>query len=252
MKLQVLTANIDEFLGCAGVADFAPNGLQVESDRVDIHKVACAVTASLEVVNQAAELGVDALIVHHGYFWKNENPVLTSMKYKRIRALIENNIALLAYHLPLDIHPQVGNNARLASILGVTITSTLKPDGKLPLLALGELSLPQDLYRFAAHCAQVFDQAPIVVEGGNQPIRKLAWCTGGAQDFIVEAKTAGADAYLSGEISERTFYQAKELGIHYLACGHHATERYGIQALGQWLQETHGISTVFINDQNPI
>ncbi len=252
MKLQALARHLNHFLEIEKISDYAPNGLQVESSRSEVHKIACAVTASLDVIAAAAEMGADALITHHGYFWKNENPLLTDMKYQRIRALIKQDIALLAYHLPLDIHPLIGNNIKLGEVLGLKMTGIFKPDGKLPLLALGELEGIDSPQIFAARCAKVLHRAPLLIEGGCHPIRKIAWCTGAAQDFIVNAKECGADAYISGEISERTFYQAKELGIHYLACGHHATERYGIQALGQWIQAQYQLSVEFVEVENPV
>ena len=232
--------------------DYCPNGLQVESRNQKIEQVALAVTASLEAIEKAAQVGAKVLVVHHGYFWKNESPALVGMKYKRIQALMKHDIALLVYHLPLDIHPMVGNNAELGKLLGIQMTDTFKPDGKLPLLALGELAKPMQLAEFAALCAQKFQREPLVIAGGGQPIRKLAWCTGGAQDFITDAKLCGADVYLSGEVSERTYYQAKEMGIHYLACGHHATERGGIQALGKWIESELKLPTVFIESDNPV
>lgn len=252
MQLQALAHRLNHLLKANEITDYCPNGLQVENHDQEITKIAVAVTASLEIIEAAAKIGAQALIVHHGYFWKNESQALVGMKYKRIKALMKHDIALLAYHLPLDVHPEIGNNAKLAEILEVTQTGTFKPDGKLPLVALGELNTPMRLEAFAKKCGIKLNQEPLAVSGGNHLIRKLAWCTGGAQDFIVEAKHSGADAYLSGEVSERTYYQAKELGIHYLSCGHHATERYGIKALGEWIEEEFKIPVQFIDAANPI
>lgn len=252
MQLKQLTATLNEFLRVDQIKDYCPNGLQVENRHQNIQKIALAVTASQEAIEQAAKMGANALIVHHGYFWKNEDPVLTNMKFERIRSLIQHDIALLAYHLPLDVHPWVGNNVELAKVLDISMTNTYKPDGQLPLLALGELKNPQKLKDFAGFCAQKLGRVPTIIEAGDHLVRKVAWCTGAAQDFILDAKLCGADLYLSGEISERTYYQAKELGIHYLACGHHATERYGIQALGTWIQHEFKIPAEFIDADNPV
>lgn len=252
MHLENLIARVNDFLNIHQINDYCPNGLQVQSHDQEVRKIALAVTASLEAIEQAKNIGANVLIAHHGWFWKNEPAQLTGMRYQRIRSLLEYDIALMAYHLPLDIHPVVGNNIQLAKVLDLVLTDYIKPDGKLPLLVLGHLKTLQSLSDFARLCQDKLGRLPLSVAGGDHPVYKIAWCTGAAQDFIEEAKRYGADLYLSGEISERTYYQAKELGIHYLACGHHATERYGIQALGAWLQENFGLPTQFIDADNPV
>jgi len=252
MLLTDLCTYLDDLLDSSQIEDYCPNGLQVARQKQEVKKIALAVTASLEVIQRAAEAGADVLIVHHGYFWKNESPNLVSMKYQRIQALLQRDIALLAYHLPLDVHSQLGNNVQLAKVLGLKMTGVIKPTGSLPLVAVGELEKPYSLVDLGLECAKRLGREPILLSGGDHPIQTIAWCTGAAQDFIEEAKAAGVDAYLSGEVSERTFYQAKELGIHYLACGHHATERYGIQALGEFLREQFGVEVTFFDVANPI
>ncbi len=252
MRLSDLTQKLNNYLSTEAIGDYAPNGLQVACSDKKIGKIALAVTASEEAIIEAAKIRADVLIVHHGYFWKGEDPVITGIKYQRIRTLITNDIGLLAYHLPLDVHPTLGNNIQLARVLGLELQDTFKPDGKLPLLAIGKYNKAISLQDFADHCAKVLQREPLIIAGGEHLIHTVAWCTGAAQDFITDAKLCGADVYLSGEVAERTYYQARELGIHYLACGHHATERYGIQALGQWIQSEFGIITTFIDSKNPI
>ena len=251
MDLQEIVEMLDIFLKVRDIADYCPNGLQVANSG-KVAKICTAVTASLEAIEAAAACGANVLLVHHGYFWKGEAYPLLDMKYQRIAALIKHDIALLAYHLPLDIHPQLGNNAEIGRRLGVEITEFGRPDGRLPLLALGELTEPHSLQQLSQQCEKIFSRQPLTLAGGAHSIKRLAWCSGGAQDYILEAKKMGADAYLSGEVSERTYYQARELGIHYLACGHHATERFGIQALGEWLHQQTKLPVIFLDSANPL
>lgn len=249
MDVKTLAGHLADYLQVDAFADYCPNGLQLENSG-KVGRVATAVTASLETIEKTRDAGANVLIVHHGYFWKNESPLLVGMKYQRIKALMDYDIALLAYHLPLDVHPECGNNGELAKVLGLKVTGTIKPDGKVPLLMTGELSEPSALSQFVQHCTHKLGQAPLVIEAGSHPIKRLAWCTGAGQDFIEAAKSSGADAYLSGEVSERTYHQAKELGIHYFACGHTATERFGIQALGRWVHQQFRLPVEFIDSKN--
>jgi dinuclear metal center YbgI/SA1388 family protein len=251
MQLEKVVSHLNLFLKSGDIPDYCPNGLQV-SNSGQVNKVCTAVTASLETIEKAAAAGADLLLVHHGYFWKGEPAPITEMKYQRIAALLKHDMALVAYHLPLDIHPELGNNAQIAQRFGLKIRDYGYPEGRLPLVAMAELSEAIDYDDLAVRCQHIFGQKPLVIAGGKHRIQRLAWCSGGAQDYIVEAKRMGADAYISGEVSERTYYQARELGIHYLACGHHATERFGIQALGQWLQQELGVTVQFIDAANPI
>ncbi len=251
VALAEIVMELDGFLKVSELQDYAPNGLQVQNSG-QINKICTAVTASLETIEAAAACGANLLLVHHGYFWKGEPAPLVGMKYQRIAALLKHDMALLAYHLPLDIHPQLGNNAEIGKRFGLKINEFAYPEGRLPLVALSELPVPLTLDQLAEQCAMIFQRPPLVIAGGDQLIRRLAWCSGGAQDYIVEAKKMGADAYLSGEVSERTYYQARELGIHYLACGHHATERFGVQALGEWLQQRVNLPLEFVESDNPV
>ncbi|MCX7123119.1 MAG: Nif3-like dinuclear metal center hexameric protein [Gammaproteobacteria bacterium] len=251
MLLKQIVDSLNNFLKSEDIADYCPNGLQIANSGV-VHKVCTAVTASLEAIEGAAQLGANLLLVHHGYFWKGESHPIVDMKYHRIAALMKHDIALVAYHLPLDIHPVLGNNAEIGRHLGLKIKEWGRPDGRLPLVALSEYPEGQDLDRVVQQCELIFRRTPLVIAGGTHPIRRITWCSGGAQDYILEAKKMGADAYISGEVSERTYYQARELGIHYLACGHHATERFGIQALGEWLHQQFKLPVTFLESENPV
>ena len=231
--------------------DYAPNGLQVEG-KAKIHRICTAVTASHDVIQTASTHNADALLVHHGYFWKGEDPTLRGMKRARIADLLTHDINLLAYHLPIDCHKVIGNNACIAKRLELKNIKS-HPAGKTPdLLWTGELVKSLSMDAFTNQLATVFNRAPQCIMGSDKLIKRIAFCSGAAQDFIDEAAALGVDAYISGEISERTYYQAKELGVHYFACGHHATERDGIHALGKHLAEKFGFEHMFIDSDNPV
>ncbi len=251
IKREELSSYLDEFLNTDRYNDYAPNGLQVEG-RPQIQRICTAVTASEEIITQAIQWQADALLVHHGYFWRGESPVIVGMKRKRVNYLLVNNINLMAYHLPLDCHLELGNNACLAKLLPVQSIDTHRIGTIDNLLWSGNFLNLMDPELLVELIAKKFNRLPLHIAPNNQPIRSIAWCSGGAQDYIEEAYKLGVDAYLSGEVSERTYYQAKELGIHYYACGHHATERYGIQALGQHLATTFNLDHLFIDSDNPI
>ncbi|PIE41497.1 MAG: Nif3-like dinuclear metal center hexameric protein [Gammaproteobacteria bacterium] len=231
--------------------DYAPNGLQVEG-KADIHRVVSGVTASQALIDQAIESGADALLVHHGYFWKGENPALVGMKYRRIKALIANDINLFAYHLPLDAHPQLGNNVQLAKKLGIEITGPLELGNDRSIGNVGLLSQACSGEQFSRHIAHCLAREPLHIAGSDRPIQRVAWCTGGAQGYIELAIDQGVDAFITGEVSEQTTHLAREHGIHFFAAGHHATERYGAAAVGAWLAEKFKINHQFIDIDNPV
>ena len=248
---DALALYLNEYLACDSFNDYAPNGLQVEG-RDAIHRICTAVTASHEAITKAISLKADALLVHHGYFWRGEDPVIVGMKRKRMGQLIKHDLNLFAYHLPLDCHIELGNNACLGQLLELDDIKT-HAAGKTPnLLWSGMLSTSMTTTELSNVLSQKLQREPLCVSGSTKPIQRLAWCSGGAQDYIEDAYRLGVDAYISGEISERTYYQAQELGIHYFACGHHATERYGIQALGQHLATKFGVQHQFIDSANPV
>lgn len=238
--------------------DYAPNGLQVESGQT-VSKIITGVTASEALIDAAIEQGADGILVHHGYFWKQENPCITGFKARRIKKLLEQGISLLAYHLPLDANPDYGNNAELGRELGVRNIQVVKngqcrdvEKGNTQLIFIGDVD-HDNLDAFGETVKRVLNRTPTLISSGvAHPIKRVAWCTGAAQDGLLEAMAAGADVYLSGEISERTYHEVKENGIDYVSAGHHATERFGVIALASWLQETLGLESSFIDIDNPV
>ncbi|MCF4171670.1 Nif3-like dinuclear metal center hexameric protein [Vibrio sp. McD22-P3] len=247
-----LEAVLNEKLSPQLIKDYCPNGLQVEGAS-EINKVVTGVTASQALIDYAVSVNADALLVHHGYFWKGEPEAIRGMKGKRIRTLIKNDVNLYGYHLPLDIHPELGNNARLAELLDIEVIDGL--EGHPQSVAMfGKLAQPMTGEAFAQKIAQVLSREPLHIapEQAEKMIETVGWCTGGGQDHIELAASKGLDAFISGEISERTTYTARELNIHYFAAGHHATERYGIKALGEWLASAHGLDVEFIDIDNPV
>jgi dinuclear metal center YbgI/SA1388 family protein len=239
-----------QLLNIARFRDYCPNGLQVEG-RAQIGQVVTGVTASLALIEAAIKLKADAILVHHGYFWRGEDPRMVGPKLHRVKSLLAHDISLLAYHLPLDMHAELGNNAQLAKVLG------LIPQGRFGEDDLGWLGVPADtavktVGDLARVAERTLKRAPLVIGDPAQPVGKLGWCTGAAQNLMADAIAAGATTYLSGEISEPTVHLARETGVAYLACGHHATERYGVQALGQHLADQFGIEHHFIDIDNPV
>lgn len=254
LKQQDLACYLSDLLQPGQFKDYCPNGLQVAGSQY-IRRIITGVTACQQLLGQAIEQQADAVIVHHGYFWKGEDPCIVGIKQLRLKSLLENNINLFAYHLPLDLHAELGNNVQLAQKLGWQIVGEL-PMGKAPSYALmGRLSMPMLAQQFEKHLSDVLGRQSLFINGHQRPIETIAWCTGAAQDFIEDAARAGVDAYVSGEISERTVHLARELGIHYFAAGHHATERYGIQALTTHLAQHFGgqLELIkFIDITNPV
>ncbi|MFA5663624.1 Nif3-like dinuclear metal center hexameric protein [Castellaniella sp.] len=237
-----------------GFRDYCPNGLQVQG-RDLIRHVVTGVTASQALIEAAIGQGADALLVHHGWFWKNEDPTIRGPKYRRLAAVLGAGLNLFAYHLPLDAHPEWGNNAQLARILGwqpdldaAGLPLRCGPEG---LVWLGRPAQPCTVAKLAAQVAGRLGREPLLVGEPDRPVGRLAWCTGAAQGMIEHAVAAGADCYLSGEISEPTVHWARETGCAYLAAGHHATERYGVQALGAAIETTFGVRCTFIDIDNP-
>jgi len=249
VRITDLSAYCDQLLESARFDDYCPNGLQVEGGR-EVRMLASGVTASQALIETALAAGADALLVHHGLFWKGDSPCLCGIKRRRVATLVRGDMSLLAYHLPLDAHPQLGNNARLAELLGL-VGARPTAAGK-GLLWCGELPEAASLEALAGHVTQALGRVPLTIPAGGRPIRRIAWCSGAAQGYLEQAAALGVDAYLSGEISEPTVHQARELGVHYLAAGHHATERYGVQALGAHLAERFGLRHQYLEIPNPV
>ncbi|MBK1732595.1 Nif3-like dinuclear metal center hexameric protein [Thiococcus pfennigii] len=248
IEIATLRAYCDGLLRAAEWADYCPNGLQVEGDR-PVRRLMTGVTACQALVDAAVAWKADALLVHHGYFWKGEAAPLVGIKGRRVRTLMRAGLSLFAYHLPLDVHPELGNNRRLGAQLGVLAPQPLA--GGDDLLWCGRMPTPCAGAALGRSIAVVLGRVPVHVAGHARAIETLAWCTGAAQGRIEQAALAGADAFLSGEISEQTAHLARELGIDYFAAGHHATERYGVQALGAHLAERFGLVHHYVDIDNP-
>ena len=241
---------LNEKLSTDRINDYAPNGLQVEG-KAEIKKIITGVTASQALIDYAVAQQADAILVHHGYFWKSENPCIRGMKGKRIKTLLVNDINLYGYHLPLDVHPELGNNAKLAQLLGIGDLQPLE-NSSTSIPVWGMLKDPVTAEEFAHRIEQVLHRKPLIcTENGPHLIRKVGICTGGGQGYIDLAAAQGCDAFITGEVSEQTIHSAREQGIHFFAAGHHATERYGIKALGEWLAAEYGLDVEFKDIDNP-
>ena len=251
MTLKELVGILDKELEPDQFRDYCPNGLQVEG-RPNITRRVTGVTACQALIDEAIVWQADAILVHHGFFWKNERDEIVGMKKCRLQKLLKHDISLLGYHLPLDAHPAMGNNATLAQLLGIMVTGPLDPAERRPVGNIGELDQSMPLADLATRIEQRLGRKPLVISGGNHPVKSVAWCTGGAQGYIQHAVAAGVDVYISGEISENTVHTAREEGVHYICAGHHATEKGGVQAFGQWLQDNYGIEHRFIDIDNPV
>lgn len=248
---QQLLSLLSELLQPGRIRDYCPNGLQVEG-KPEIRRIVTGVTASQALVDAAIGWNADAILVHHGYFWKNEASEITGMKKKRLQALLANDINLFAYHLPLDIHPELGNNAQLGKLLNAEVITPIATVEPLGVVMQGEYAKSRSLSEVATLLLQQLGRDMLVHAGiGNKPVRKLAWCTGGGQGYIEQAAAAGVDLFISGEVSEQTIHVSRELDIHFIAAGHHATERYGIKALGQYLAANYQLDVKFIDIDNP-
>lgn len=228
--------------------DYCPNGLQVEGEG-PVRRLVSGVTASEALIRAAIERDAQAILVHHGYFWRGEDPRLLGARRRRIALLLEHGLHLFAYHLPLDVHPELGNNAQLARVLGWTVDGRFGDEG---LGCWHDLPRPLAPDALAARVSRRLGRRALGVGAPPPAIRRVAWCTGAAQDMLEQAVSEGADAFVSGEISERTTHLAREAGVLYLSAGHHATERFGVQALGERLAAEFEIEHLFVDDPNPV
>jgi dinuclear metal center YbgI/SA1388 family protein len=237
----------DGLLQPARFKDYGPNGLQVEG-RAEVRRLVSGVTASRALIEAAIADGADAIFVHHGLFWRGQSGTVTGWMKQRLALLLAHDISLLAYHLPLDAHAEWGNNAQLGKVLGLAIEEQRFGEQDLGFVGQGDFA---DAEGLAAHVAQRLGRQVTLVDGGQRPLRRIAWCTGGAQSYFEAAIAAGADAFLTGEISEPQAHLARECGVTFLACGHHATERYGAPAFAAHVAQTLGIAHRFIDIENP-
>lgn len=251
-QLAQIVEYCNELLSINDFRDYCPNGLQVEG-KAEVKKIIVGVTASQAFLEQAVKQGADAVLVHHGYFWKGEDSTIVGLKKNRMACLLNNDISLLAYHLPLDAHPDLGNNIELARKLGIEVTGCEQRGDMKGLLWQGRLSHPMSAEAFSRLLEDSLHRSPLHLSStSQQTISSVAWCTGGAQGYIEQAAACGVDAYISGEVSEQTFHLAQELDIHYFAAGHHATESFGVQALGRHLSERFGVTVEFVDILNPV
>lgn len=250
IALTNLVAETDRLLDAARISDYCPNGLQVEG-RPQVRRIVSGVTASQALIDAAIAAEADVLLVHHGYFWKGEDARVVGSKQRRLKALLAHDISLLAYHLPLDVHAELGNNVQLAHRLGIEVEDALVPGNPKVIGLQGSLPQPLLAGEFAARVEQVLGRTPLLVNPQRR-VSRIGWCSGGGQGYIEQAIAAGVDLFLTGEASEQTYHSAVENDIAFIAAGHHATERYGVQALGEYLASHFALEHRFIDCPNPI
>ena len=242
-----LLRGLDGLLQPERFKDYGPNGLQVEG-KDSIQRIVSGVTASRALIEAAIAARADALFVHHGLFWRGQDGRIVGWMKERLRLLLAHDISLFAYHLPLDAHSELGNNAQLGRVLGWQADQRFG-DQELGCVAPAAFA---DAQALAAHVEHVLGRAATLVPGDSaRAIRRVAWCTGGAQGFFESAIAAGADAFITGEISEQQTHLARETGVAFIAAGHHATERYGVQALAEAMKRQFGLEIYFFDEQNP-
>jgi dinuclear metal center YbgI/SA1388 family protein len=248
MDREELRGHLDALLEAARFRDYCPNGLQVEG-RGQVRRVLCGVTASQALIDEAVRREVDAILVHHGWFWRGEDGRVTGFRKRRMAALLAHDINLFAYHLPLDAHAELGNNAQLGQLLGWQATGRF---AEQDIGFLGVSPAPTFSGELAVRIGQALGREALLVGDATRPVSRVAWCSGGAQGWFEQAILAGADVYVSGEISEQTVHLARESGVPYIAAGHHATERYGVQALGRHLAANCGLDCDYVELDNPV
>lgn len=255
VDIRALTAWLDATLQAARFKDYAPNGLQVEG-KADVAHIITSVTASEALLRAAVERGADAVLVHHGWFWRNEDPRVLGPRRRRLALALAHDLNLIGYHLPLDAHPTLGNNAQLARVLGLEPARDAEDApltcGRDGLIWLGTAPGVGTLGDLAAQIGQRLGRQPLWVGEPDAPVGRVAWCTGGAQGMMAEAVDAGATVYLTGEASEPNTHLARETGVGFISAGHHATERYGVQALGAAVAAQFGIKVEFVDIDNPV
>ena len=248
MKRDELVSYLDELLQSQRFKDYCPNGLQVEGSN-DVKRIVAGVTASQALIDAAIERRADTLLVHHGWFWRGEDGRVTGFRKARLQAMLKHEINLIAYHLPLDGHPDLGNNAGLGKRLGWQSEGRF---GDQDIGWTGHLEAPRRLADLQADVARELRRDPLVIGQPDRRIERIAWCSGGGQGFFEEAVKLGVDAFLSGEISEHSVHLARECGVAFIAAGHHATERFGVEALASHVQERFGLSCEFVDIDNPV
>ena len=251
MKLNTLVSDVNRELQVDQFRDYCPNGLQVEG-KGEVQRIVTGVTACQDLIDAAVAYRADAILVHHGYFWKGEPEAIVGIKKQRIQTLLKHDISLLAYHLPLDSHPTLGNNVQLAEVLDFETTGPLDPNDPRVPGNIGRLTHPIRAGELTEHIALKLNRIPQHIGEEDDIIETIAWCTGGAQGYMQYAINQGIDAFLTGEINEPSVHNARESGTHFYAAGHHATERYGAKALGEHLAQKFSLDVEFIDIDNPV
>ncbi|MEQ9463393.1 MAG: Nif3-like dinuclear metal center hexameric protein [Haliea sp.] len=251
VDLQQLVTYTDELLQASRFSDYCPNGLQVQG-RPGVQRIVSGVTACQLLLDAAAELEADLVLVHHGFFWRGEAQPVVGMKRRRLGTLLRHDMSLLAYHLPLDAHPELGNNARLGALLGILDPEHLDAASPESVGSVGRLPQPLRAADLVARLESLTGRAPLHIGDPGRPVQRIAWCIGAAQSYIGAAVAAGADLFLTGEASEQTVHIAREEGLQFVAAGHHATERYGVQALGEHLAARYGLEHRYVDIDNPV
>ncbi len=251
VSLKELENELNQVLKPEQFNDYCPNGLQVEG-RSQVQKIVTGVTACQALIEAAAAENADLLLVHHGYFWSGENQSIAGIKKSRIESLLKHGMSLIAYHLPLDAHSELGNNVQLGRFLGFEIEGEIGKQNNHGIGLTGNVGESLSFTEFKGLLTTRLAREPLAIEGKSEKIKTVAWCTGAAQKYIELAVNAGVDAYITGEVSEPTVHIARETGIHFFAAGHHATERYGVQALGAYLANRFGLRHQFIDIDNPV
>ena len=242
-----IEAYLNTLLDVGRFRDYGPNGLQVEG-KAEVHKIVSGVTASRALIEAAVAARADAVLVHHGLFWKGHDGRVTGWLKQRMELLLAHQINLFAYHLPLDAHPELGNNAQFGARLQWRADAHF---GDQDLGFIGTAALPMTAPQLGAALKQQLGREPTIVAGDGRLLRRMAWCTGGAQGYFEAAIAAGADAYVTGEISEPQAHYARETGVAFFACGHHASERFGAPAVAEHLAARFGLEHRFIEIDNP-
>ncbi len=248
MKSAEIIEYCNQYLNIQSYQDYCPNGLQVEGDNRKVKKIILGVSASLELFEKAQEEQADLILVHHGLFWKKDSPVIQGPLRKRVAYLLHHGIALAGYHLPLDFHPQVGNNVQLAQQFNAKLLENQNAEFEGVLAEIQPCSI-EKLGQFVESTLQ---RTPLVLPFGKTTVRTLGILTGAAQNYFVSAIQAKVDCFITGEVSENNFAMSQEYGVHFIAAGHYHTERYGIQALGKHLEKQFSIETQFLEIFNPI
>jgi dinuclear metal center YbgI/SA1388 family protein len=248
MLLNELRDYIGSLLEVSRFRDYCPNGVQVEG-RPGVLRIASGVSASQQLLEAATAWGADAILVHHGYFWRSEDASISGIKKRRIAHLLQHDVSLLAYHLPLDAHPELGNNAQLAQRMGWMEQGRF---GEQDIASFGAPAQTQTLAQLGTQLAEKLGRTPQIIGEPSSSVKRIAWCSGAAQSYFEQAIALGVNAFITGEISEQNVHVARETGVAFIAAGHHATERYGVMALGEHLAKHFGIEHRFFDQDNPV